>query len=56
MELIMPYAVIYDGNCNLCANFVSILENLDRGRLFAIYPCKIERLCSNLTLQLLIAK
>ena len=34
----MPYAVIYDGNCNLCANFVSILEKFDRGRLFAYIP------------------
>ena len=34
----MSYAVIYDGDCNLCANFVSILENLDRGRLFCYTP------------------
>jgi len=34
----MSYAVIYDGNCNLCANFVSILEKCDRGRLFGYIP------------------
>ncbi len=39
----MPYAVIYDGDCNLCANFVSILENLDRGRLFCYIPMQDEK-------------
>ena len=34
----MSYAVIYDGNCNLCANFVSILEKFDRGRQFFYIP------------------
>ncbi len=34
----MSYAVIYDGNCNLCANFVSILEKYDRGRQFCYVP------------------
>ncbi|MFM7885836.1 MAG: thiol-disulfide oxidoreductase DCC family protein [Pseudanabaena sp.] len=34
----MSYAVIYDGNCNLCANFVSILEKYDRGRQFQYIP------------------
>jgi predicted DCC family thiol-disulfide oxidoreductase YuxK len=34
----MPYVVIYDGNCNLCANFVSILEKFDRGRQFCYIP------------------
>ncbi|BBC22702.1 thiol-disulfide oxidoreductase DCC family protein [Pseudanabaena sp. ABRG5-3] len=34
----MSYAVIYDGNCNLCANFVSILEKCDRGCLFGYIP------------------
>lgn len=34
----MSYAVIYDGNCNLCVNFVSILEKFDRGRQFRYIP------------------
>jgi len=34
----MSYAVIYDGDCNLCANFVRILESFDRGRLFCYVP------------------
>jgi len=38
----MSYAVIYDGDCNLCANFVSILENLDRGRQFCYIPMQDE--------------
>jgi predicted DCC family thiol-disulfide oxidoreductase YuxK len=38
----MTYAVIYDGNCNLCASFVSILEKLDRGCLFCYIPMQDE--------------
>jgi predicted DCC family thiol-disulfide oxidoreductase YuxK len=38
----MSYAVIYDGDCNLCANFVNILENFDRGRLFCYIPMQDE--------------
>lgn len=34
----MSYVVIYDGDCNLCANFVSILEKSDRGNLFSYIP------------------
>ncbi len=34
----MSYTVIYDGDCNLCANFVSILEKYDRGRQFCYIP------------------
>lgn len=40
----MPYVVIYDGNCNLCANFVSILEKCDRGRLFSYIPMQDTKL------------
>ncbi|PZO36318.1 MAG: thiol-disulfide oxidoreductase [Pseudanabaena frigida] len=38
----MSYAVIYDGNCNLCANFVSMLERFDRGRQFCYVPMQDE--------------
>lgn len=38
----MFYVVIYDGNCNLCANFVSILEKSDRGNLFSYMPMQDE--------------
>jgi predicted DCC family thiol-disulfide oxidoreductase YuxK len=30
----MSYTVIYDGACNLCANLVQLLEQLDRGHQF----------------------
>jgi len=33
-----PYAVIYDGNCNLCVTLVQLLERLDRGTLFRYIP------------------
>jgi len=39
----MPYVVIYDGNCNLCANFVSILEKFDRGRQFCYIPMQDDQ-------------
>lgn len=32
------YAVIYDGLCNLCVNFVKGLEQIDRGQLFCFVP------------------
>lgn len=34
----MMYHVIYDGNCNLCVNFVKLLEQLDQGRQFRYAP------------------
>ncbi|MFS8892802.1 thiol-disulfide oxidoreductase DCC family protein [Synechococcus sp. O70.1] len=34
----MPYMVIYDGLCNLCATGVQLLEQLDRGRQFCYAP------------------
>ncbi len=39
----MSYAVIYDGNCNLCSNFVSVLEKFDRGRQFCYIPMQDEQ-------------
>lgn len=42
------YYVIYDGNCNLCANLVQLLETLDRGQQFLYTPMQeqatLERL------------
>jgi len=32
------YAVIYDGNCNLCVTLVRFLEQLDRGDQFRYVP------------------
>jgi len=32
------YQVIYDGNCNLCVNWVRLLETLDRGAQFLYVP------------------
>lgn len=40
----MSYVVIYDGNCNLCANFVSILERIDRGHQFCYVPMQDEQI------------
>jgi predicted DCC family thiol-disulfide oxidoreductase YuxK len=34
----MTYIVIYDGNCNLCATLVQLLERLDRGDRFQYLP------------------
>ena len=34
----MSYNVIYDGNCNLCATLVQVLEKLDRGQQFYYTP------------------
>lgn len=32
------YAVIYDGNCNLCVTLVQLLEKLDKGERFSYVP------------------
>jgi predicted DCC family thiol-disulfide oxidoreductase YuxK len=32
------YAVIYDGNCNLCVTLVRLLEQLDKGQQFSYVP------------------
>jgi predicted DCC family thiol-disulfide oxidoreductase YuxK len=32
------YAVIYDGNCNLCVSLVQLLERLDKGERFNYVP------------------
>jgi predicted DCC family thiol-disulfide oxidoreductase YuxK len=37
-SLVMPYIVIYDGNCNLCVTLVQLLERLDQGQQFAYAP------------------
>jgi predicted DCC family thiol-disulfide oxidoreductase YuxK len=34
----MMYHVIYDGNCNLCVNFVKLLEQFDQGQQFRYTP------------------
>ncbi|MEN9202839.1 MAG: DCC1-like thiol-disulfide oxidoreductase family protein [Thermostichus sp. DG_1_6_bins_120] len=34
----MNYLIIYDGLCNLCANGVKLLEQLDRGQRFCYAP------------------
>lgn len=36
------YAVIYDGNCNLCVTLVQFLEKLDRGQTFSYVPMQDE--------------
>lgn len=36
------YCVIYDGNCNLCANLVQVLETVDRGQQFRYVPMQDE--------------
>lgn len=36
------YCVIYDGNCNLCANLVQVLERVDRGQQFRYVPMQDE--------------
>lgn len=36
------YAVIYDGNCNLCVTLVQFLEKLDRGQQFSYVPMQDE--------------
>jgi predicted DCC family thiol-disulfide oxidoreductase YuxK len=42
----MAYWVIYDGNCNLCATLVQLLERLDRGRQFQYVPMQAEEVLS----------
>ena len=32
------YAVIYDGNCNLCVTLVQLLEQFDQGKQFKYVP------------------
>ncbi len=32
------YAVIYDGNCNLCVTLVQLLERMDKGKQFRYVP------------------
>jgi predicted DCC family thiol-disulfide oxidoreductase YuxK len=34
--------VIYDGNCNLCVNWVKLLEQLDQGQRFRYVPMQAE--------------
>lgn len=34
----MKYHVIFDGKCNLCTNFAQLLQQFDRGNLFAYIP------------------
>lgn len=36
------YAVIYDGNCNLCVSMVQLLEKLDKGQQFSYVPMQDE--------------
>lgn len=38
----MNYYVIYDGNCNLCVNWVQTLEKLDKGKIFQYAPMQDE--------------
>ncbi len=38
------YAVIYDGNCNLCVTLVQLLEKLDQGQRFSYVPMQDEAL------------
>ena len=38
------YHVIYDGNCNLCANLVRTLEQLDRGDRFQYAPMQDQQI------------
>ncbi len=36
------YAVIYDGNCNLCVTLVQLLEKMDKGQQFRYVPMQDE--------------
>lgn len=36
------YAVIYDGQCNLCVTLVRLLEQLDQGQRFEYVPMQVE--------------
>lgn len=42
----MTYWVIYDGNCNLCATLVQLLEQLDGGRQFQYIPMQAQEVLS----------
>jgi predicted DCC family thiol-disulfide oxidoreductase YuxK len=44
----MSYYAIYDGNCNLCVNFVKQLEQFDSGKLFQYVPMQDEQTLSEL--------
>ena len=37
------YAVVYDGNCNLCVTLVQLLEKLDGGDRFTYVPMQDEK-------------
>lgn len=41
------YAVIYDGNCNLCVTLVQLLEKLDKGERFSYVPMQDEQTLMN---------
>ena len=42
----MTHYVIYDGNCNLCATLVQLLERLDQGDRFQYIPMQDEQALS----------
>ena len=42
-HLILMYAVIYDGNCNLCITLVKLLEHLDKGQRFHYVPMQDDK-------------
>lgn len=42
MRILNMYAVIYDGNCNLCVTLVRLLEQLDKGKKFRYVPMQDE--------------
>jgi predicted DCC family thiol-disulfide oxidoreductase YuxK len=44
----MPYYVIYDSTCNLCATLVQLLENLDRGEQFQYISMQDQETLSRL--------
>lgn len=46
----MKYHVIYDGNCNLCANLVQVLEKIDQGNLFVYTPMQDEKTLKDLNI------
>ncbi|BAZ45669.1 putative thiol-disulfide oxidoreductase DCC [Chondrocystis sp. NIES-4102] len=36
----MKYYVVYDSDCNLCTTFAQLLQQYDRGSIFAYIPMK----------------
>ncbi|MGF1522974.1 MAG: thiol-disulfide oxidoreductase DCC family protein [Leptolyngbyaceae cyanobacterium] len=40
------YAVIYDGNCNLCVTLVRVLEQIDQGKQFEYVPMQDQETLS----------